>query len=219
MSALSLVAPAVAATAAVAAPRRTLFDVMEHLQAVTDSAEMVVAEQEQEFLADLEAAKLSAREKIDKVAGFIAACEAQNAGAAAEVIRLRARQQYFAACVERMESYVLGTVMRQEPDAKGRYAPLVGDTSTFAAKRNPPSVCITNEAAVPPEYKAITLTMPLPFWESLLDSLDMDLCSGLLTQITSQTVACQKAALKPALQAGPVEGAHLVADKYHLVRT
>jgi Siphovirus Gp157 len=217
------------------APRQTLLDVMDNLQALVNSTELVVAEQEQEFLADLQAAKLSAREKIDKVAGFIAQCEAQNAGAAAEIIRLRARQQFFAAATERMEGYVLNVVMRQDPDAKGRYPKLEGNTSSFGAQRNPPSVTITDQATVPASCKTVSVTMPATMWDTMLDSLDVDVCSqvldavqptwAVLKTLVKDAIAAEVPDWKKQLEGRPsvfcegVPGAAIAAGAFRLVRT
>ena len=66
--------------AVVPAPLRlTLYELEERLTALADSTELVALEQEQEFLADFQAALLAAKDKRDPVAQFLAYCESQSA--------------------------------------------------------------------------------------------------------------------------------------------
>ena len=63
----------------------TLFGVEESLTALLDTAEMVDPGDEQAFLADFQAALITATDKRDRVAGRLAKLEAQQAFAAAEI--------------------------------------------------------------------------------------------------------------------------------------
>lgn len=228
--------PATIGETAVARSHRTLFQVEEDLQALVDSIELVAAEQEQDFLADLQKAMLTAKEKRDRVNAFIAQCEGQAAIADAEIQRLRKRQALYLACVEQMEGYVLHVIMQRAPDEKGRYPKLVGNSSTFAAQRNPPSVTITDEAQVPASCKTISVTMSALLWEQLCDSLDMDFCSQVLDAVKKPSTAVVKALVKDAIAAElpdwkkqldqkpsvyceSVPGAAIAAGDYRLVRS
>jgi hypothetical protein len=216
------------------APRRTLLEIEEHLTALVDSTELVVAEQEQEFIADLEAAMMTAKDKRDRVAGFLTQCEGQAAIAAAEIVRLRKRQAFFENAVERMEGYVLHVVMQQPQDAKGRYPKLEGNLSSFGAQRNPPSVTITDPATVPQSCKTISVTMPAPMWDSVLDSLDVDFgatvldtvkpTSAVLKPLVKDSIAAavpdwkKQLDSKPSVYTESIPGAAIAAGSWRLVR-
>jgi hypothetical protein len=58
--------------------RLTLYELEERLTALADSTELVAIEQEQEFLADFQAALLAAKDRRDPVAQFLAYCEANR---------------------------------------------------------------------------------------------------------------------------------------------
>ena len=71
------------------------------------------------------------------MAQFLAYCESQSALAKTEIDRLRKRQAGFDHMVERIEGYVLRVILHQEPDAKGKYPKLEGNTSSFGAQDRP----------------------------------------------------------------------------------
>ena len=66
----------------------TMWDLETSLAALADSVETVEPEQEQQFLEDFRHALIEAREKRDRVAGFLAYCEAMAEMASKEITRL-----------------------------------------------------------------------------------------------------------------------------------
>jgi hypothetical protein len=215
--------------------RRTLAEVEECLKALEDTAELVVAEQELEFLADLEDATVEARAKRDRVGSFIAQCEGQAATADKEIKRLQRRKAAFEALVERMEAHVAHIVMRNLPDRKGRYPKLEGHTSSFRVQRNAPTVLVTDEAAVPTSCKTVTITLPATMWDNVCGSLDLDLVTQVLAVVTKPDSAVVKASVKAAIEAAvpdwqeqlkerpsvfdpSVPGAAIAAGTWRLVR-
>lgn len=214
---------------------RTLLEVEEHLRAIEDTADVVMLEQEQEFLAELKGAKATAKEKRDRVSAFLAQCEGQAAIARAEIARLTKRAQHFETAVSRMEDYVLRVILQQPLDPKGRYPKLEGNLSSFAAQRNPPSITITDEVLVPADCKTVTVTMPALMWERVVDSLDLDTAHELLeverpkytvlkTLVgESIKVACpdwkKRLEAAPSVYADSVPGAAITAGTWRLVRS
>ena len=90
---------------------------------------------------------------------------------------------------------------------------------TFSVKDCPPSVAVNDEAAVPADYKAITITMPVPKWEALLDSLDLEQRASVLDWAEKPKVTVSKTAIKKAIDGGAqVPGANLVVGKKTLIR-
>ena len=205
--------------ALVPAPRLTLYALEKELEALTDTAEMVEQDQEPEFLRQFAEILAKAVEKRDRVGEFMAHLEAQSRFADAEIERLQERKAFFTQALERMAKYVMFTIQSFPMDAKGRWAKLEGRTTTFQLKKCPPSVEITDEEAVPAEYKATTITIPLPLWQELLDSLPVEPSGKLEGSVRNAKIAVSKTAVKAALQdKQPVPGARLVDDKYRVER-
>jgi hypothetical protein len=197
----------------------TLYAIEEQLTAMADTAELVPEDQEQAFLEEFRAALTAAVEKRDRVGQFLAHLEHQAAFAKAEIARLQERKAFFERAIEKMEGYVIQVIESIGPDAKGKYPKLEGRTVTFSIKDCPPSVAIQDEAAIPSDYKAITITMPALKWETLLDSLDLKQRAGVLDTIEKHKVAVSKTAIKKAIDGGAqIPGADLIVGKKTLIR-
>jgi hypothetical protein len=197
----------------------TLYAIEEQLTAMADTAELVPEDQERAFLEEFRAALTAAVEKRDRVGQFLAHLEQQVAFAKAEIARLQERKAFFEQAVEKIASYVIHVIESIGPDAKGKYPKLEGRTVTFSIKDCPPSVAIQDEAAVPSDYKAITITMPALKWEALLDSLDLEQRASVLDAVEKPKVAVSKTAIKKAIDGGAqVPGADLMVGKKALIR-
>ena len=197
----------------------TLYTLEDQLAALADTAEMVPPDQEQEFLKEFQSALVAAVEKRDRVGQFMAHLEQQVAFAKAEIERLKGRKDFYESVLERMEQYVIRVLTSLGWDARGKPRKLEGQTVTFSLKGCPASVDITDEAAVPGEYKSATITLPLPLWEELLDSLDLEFSGKIMDSIKKPQIVTSKSAIRAALEAGTaVPGARLITDKKSLVR-
>lgn len=197
----------------------TLYTIEEQLTAMADTAEMVPEDQEQAFLEEFRAALTAAVDKRDRVGQFLSHLEQQAGFAKAEIARLQERKAFFERAIEKMEGYVINVIESIGPDAKGKYPKLEGHTVTFSIKDCPPSVEIQDEAAVPSDYKAITITMPALKWEALLDSLDLEERAAMLDAVEKPKVVVSKMAIKKAIDCGAqVPGADLIIGKKTLVR-
>jgi hypothetical protein len=197
----------------------TLYAIEEQLTAMADTAEVVPEDQEQAFLEEFRAALTAAVEKRDRVGQFLAHLEHQASFAKAEIARLQERKAFFERATEKMEGYVIHVIESSGPDAKGKYPKLEGRTVTFSIKDCPPSVAIQDEASIPSDYKAITITMPALKWEALLDSLELEQRAGVLDNVEKPKVTVSKAAIKKAIDCGAqVPGADLIVGKKTLLR-
>ena len=197
----------------------TLYAIEEHLQSFADTAELVSAEQEQQFLAELHVALTTAADKRDRVGQFMAHVEHQAAFAAAEIKRIQERKRFYEQVAERMEQYIIGVIVSLGTDAKGKPRKLEGNVVTFALRNCPPSVQIEDENAVPADYKSVTVTVPLSLWNELLNSLDVDFAARILDAAKKPTLTVSKSGIKAALDAGnAIPGALLVTDKKSLIR-
>src|ERR1700704_3513162 len=115
----------------------TLYDIEEHLVALSDSVETVTPDQEQQFLADFQSALSSAADKRDRVAHMLAHLEHQQAFAAAEISRLQVFKRTAEAAQDRLEGYVSYCIQQLGKDDKGRWRKLQGNTTSMFLRCSP----------------------------------------------------------------------------------
>ena len=137
-----------------------LYAIEEYLAVLVDTAELVPPDQEQEFRDEFQLALTTAVDKRDRVGQFMAHIEQQITFANYEIDRLRERKAAYQRAFDRIENYVTHTIEVLGRDAKGKYRRLEGKTVTFSLAGCPPSVEVTDESAVPAEYKTLTLKLP-----------------------------------------------------------
>jgi Siphovirus Gp157 len=107
-----------------------------------------------------------------------------------------------------------------DADSRGARRKLEGNTITFSARACPASVEIVDEAAVPAEFKTLTIRLPATTWERLLDSLDLEQRADLLGQVKRGECEVSKSGIKTAIDAGAsVPGAALSTNKLSLRRS
>ena len=209
-----VVVPSPAVTAA------PLYLIEDQLAALIETAELVSPEQEQEFRLEFQTALTAAVEKRDRVGQFLAHLEQQIGFARFEIDRLRQRKATFERTLERVETYVIETIEKLGTDAKGKYRKLEGKTTTFSLRGCPPSVEVSDESAIPSEYKTVLLKLPAVIWEHLLDGLGIEQRSAILDQVKSPEVFVEKRSIKTAIDGGAdVPGAGLAVGKHSLRRS
>jgi hypothetical protein len=212
MTSLTIV-PSPAVTAA------PLYVIEDQLAALIETAELVSPEQEQEFRAEFQAALTAAVEKRDRVGQFLAHLEQQIDFAGFEIERLRKRKAAYERTLTQLENYVIETIENLGTDGKGKYRALEGKTTTFSLRGCPPSVEVTDESAIPSEYKTLTLKLPAVTWEQLLDGLDIEQRATVLGQVRSPEVSLDKRSIKGAIDGGAeVPGAAMVTGRHSLRR-
>ena len=115
---------------------------------------------------------------------------------------------------------MIGTIENLGTDSKGKYRTLEGKTTTFSLRACPPSVDVTDESAVPSEYKTLTLKLPAVTWEQLLDGLDIEQRVAVLGQVRGPEVTIEKRSIKAAIDGGAdVPGAGLASGRHSLRRS
>lgn len=95
---------------------------------------------------DLIAAIAGTKQKVDRTAGVLASFEMAEASANTEIARLEKRAARFKRMKASLDSYVLSILDASKLDK------LDGETSTLARRKNPPSVVVDDEAAVPTDF-------------------------------------------------------------------
>jgi len=142
-----------------AAFANSLYDCVSEIDLVASTLEAMDADDLSPELRDVLERELSAaiagtREKIDRTASVLAAFEAGELAAAAEMKRLATRKDRLARQRERLEGYVIGVL------AAAGVKKFDGFTSTLTARANPVSVVIDVAAVLPAEF--LRLPKPVP---------------------------------------------------------
>lgn len=153
----------------------SLYDIETTLLALIEvDPEELTPELRAEYERDLQEAIRKAPEKRERVAiklfdlGQRAAVKMAAAKAhieKAEQLRLSAER--YERDADRLKNYVLD-VMRELPKPKKGCRTLEGTSATFKAKGVADSVEITDEAALPDQYKTATVSMSIESWRLLL---------------------------------------------------
>lgn len=196
-------APAQESPAPVAPPEVasvSLYDLEAKLEALEDSIETVTPEQESEFLAEFGKALVAAKEKRDRVQAYMVRLEASAAAADVEMKRQQARKVRYERALEGLESYVASIIVGQGKDAKDKWRKMEGENVTFSLRACPATVVITDEMAIPARHKTITISLPAETWETLLDSLEMELRAQVLDQVKRPDVSVSKTSVKDEIE-------------------
>jgi hypothetical protein len=152
--------PAAPAPALTLVPKRSLRDHIEGVDLILEAldqldGENLSEERTLELSTDLISALAGTREKVDNVSRCIAMFDGLEASAAAENERLKKRAATFARQRQRLIDYTLATM------EASKLPKLEGNTSTLALRKNPPSVRIDDETAIPRTYFRFPVPPPV----------------------------------------------------------
>ena len=190
----------------------TLYAAEEYLAELLETEGAVAEEQQEAFDLELSRSLAAAQDKREAVARFILQCEAEAEFAKSESDRIRARGKVFERAADRVREYVLGYILAQGVDNKGKFPKLAGKTTSMSARSNPASVEIVNAEEVPAAYKTVKVEMPLEVWYRLVDQ-HPDETAG-----TLKSIDIDKRMLKEAIGRGEdVAGADLNIGRYSLM--
>lgn len=133
------------------APRVSLRRHIEGVEAIADTIEglddeTLSAEDREELSAMLIDAIAGTKRKVDNTSNVLAMYEALEAGAKHEKERLAKRESFYARQIQRLTDYVIATMTASD------IPKLEGETSTFALRKNPPSVVIEAGATFADEF-------------------------------------------------------------------
>ena len=180
---------------------RALYDLETHLAALLDTEDLLPEDQEQEFALELHATLVATTEKRDRVGQFIHHLRSQVTFAHAEAARLREREQFYQKALDRMEGYVTRVIDMLGFDAKGKRKKLEGNVVTLSLVGCKKSVEVINEEIVPTKYKRVTLTLPADTWETVCNSLDLELRDQVLDEVKGASVEVSRSLAYPDLKA------------------
>ena len=153
----------------------TLYELEDTLQAFANT--IALAEEpavRQQILDEIGHALRKAKDKRDRVVEFLRHCEQQQKFADAEIERIQKRKGVIARVCEELTCYLVQVIDQFAiPDQRG-IKRLEGNLSSMRIQKNPDSVLITDEQALPVAWKDVLLTMPAHVWEALLQRLATD---------------------------------------------
>jgi len=197
----------------------TLYQIEDHLEALVNA--IALAEEPlacDVILEEIGQAVREAREKRDAVVGFLKHCADQERFAEAEVERIQKRKAFIAQVRVELERYLTQIIERFAiPDRRG-IRRLEGNFSSMRIQRNPDSVLIADDQALPVAWKDIVITMPAYSWEALFHRLDLEDRAEFEKEVQKTEFKPDKRSIGNELKKGEeIEGAQLKAGDLRLV--
>ena len=145
-----------------------LYEAEHELLALMDAEEQELGpEQEEEIQAALSEMLQYAVEKRESFGLFLMFLQRQVELARQEITRLRGRIERMENLDQRLRKYGVNAIRSLGTDHKGKFRKLVGHTITLFVRALPASVLITDEQAVPSEFKRLTIQLPATLYERL----------------------------------------------------
>ena len=197
----------------------TLYEIEDNLAALANTFEVVEGDEIKQILLDEIGRSLwQAKEKRDAVVAFLRHCEAQQKFADQEIERIRNRRDRIARFQAEFERYIISIIDRfAVPDRRG-VKRLEGNISSMRMQKNPDSVAITDENAVPLAFKDVVLTMPAQLWEALVERLGKDERADFEERVKKTEFKPDKRALANELKNGSeIPGTDLKFGEFRLV--
>jgi hypothetical protein len=177
--------------------------------ALVDSAETVTPEQADESRIALELALRMSIKKRQNVGQFILHCDSHEAACDREIDRLKTLKKQYATARERIEDFVIRTVLIIGPDDKGKLKALEGETVKLMVKSTPDAVIVDNETLLDDEFRTVSVTMPAALWQALINDLSAS-AVGHAAGLIKETSTPNKTAIRNAIKQGrEVRGAAL----------
>lgn len=199
--------------------RLTLYEIEDNLAALANTFEVIEeAEAKQLILDEIGQALQRVKDKRDAVVGFLRHCEAQQTFADQEIERLKTRRDRIARFQSEFEQYLVSLIDQFAiPDRRG-IKRLEGNVSSMRIQKNPDSVVITDEKALPVAWKDVVLTMPAHVWEALLERLEKNERTVFEQKVKKCEFKPDKRALASELKKGEqILGADLKFGEWRLV--
>jgi hypothetical protein len=173
--------------------RRALAVILEDLLAWQDTREMAQTDDDRAALdAGIALRQQELLAKTDRYAAVMQRVEFEASWEKAQAERHTKRRKRCESVLEFLESYAIKAMQ-----AAG-VRRLEGRGATLKLQQRPGALVVTSECDVPDEYKAVTVTMPLPLWRDLCHALPQEKLIG----ITSEAAVVMKDKAKRAIKAG-----------------
>jgi hypothetical protein len=197
----------------------TLYEIEDHLEALVNTIDLAEEPAAREMILDeIGQAVRGAKEKRDAVVGFLRHCADQERFADAEIERIQKRKAFIVRVRAELERYLTQIIERfAVPDRRG-IRRLDGNFSSMRIQRNPDSVLIADDQALPVAWKDVSLTMPAYSWEALLQRLSLEDRTVFQQEVKKTEFKPDKRSIGCELKKGErIEGAQLKAGDFRLV--
>jgi hypothetical protein len=194
----------------------TLEDGLMQLLEMSDESE---GDQQLALLQEIAQVTDAAIEKRRNVRGFLLWLQGQQAMCKAERDRISVLEAHYAATEKRVSVYVAGVIEQFAPKPPRGSKKLECEPGTLSLRKNPDSTEITDEMAVPEDYKVLTITIPARLWAALVETErdTMEAILGPLSELKAES-RVEKRAVKAAIEAGEkVPGAAVKTGGQRLV--
>ena len=178
-----------------------LYEIETDLMALVDSAETVTEEQAEEYRQALEVALSTSIKKRQNVGQFILHCHRHEDACDGELQRLTALKRQYASARQRIEDFVVRTVLTIGPDDKGKLKALEGETVKLLVKSTPDAVIVDNETLLDDEFRTVSVTMPASLWQALINDLSAS-AVGHAAGLIKETSTPNKTAIRNAIKQG-----------------
>jgi hypothetical protein len=177
----------------------TIRDVASDLRAFADTIDGMEVDDpaREQALLDMSRAAVQSRTKVDAFVQFIRRVESEQEFIQCEIDRLTVRKAGLARMEESLKDYAV-RAMKENGIRK-----FDGNCSTLSLRKKPDTCLIEDEAAVPSEYKTLTITIPATKWEEHIAWAQADDADGaqmLLDAVSKTDVKIDRKRLLAALK-------------------
>src|SRR5258707_3852034 len=143
----------------------TLYELEDTLQAWVNTIAMAEEPAAREAILDeIGQALKKTKEKRDAVVAFLRHCEHQQQFAEAEIERIQNRKELIRRVRAELECYLVQVIDQFAAPDRRRIKRLEGNFSSMRVQKSPDSVTITDERALPAQWKDVVLTMAAHVW-------------------------------------------------------
>lgn len=189
----------------------SLYEMEQEFQALLDSDGNVSVEQQEEYNSLVRSTLAGNKLKRDRMGAFVKHCEAMSENAKTEIDRLTKRKQFYESAIRRGKNLIQETILSLPRDDRGNYRRLDGDLYTLRLQGIADRVEITDEQAIPPAYKNVTVRLSVEDWQALVNENPWLLAD---TVTSSLKYEISKTALREDLSANiEIPGADLLMNQ------
>ncbi len=186
--------------------RRSLDAILDGLIAYQDTLELATTEEDR---AAIEAAIVEHQaaliQKIPRYVGALRRLEFEAQWERDEAARHTKRQRRYEAATKYLEDYAISAMQRRG------IRKLEGHGAALKLRQSPGQLMITDESAVPDDYKTVSVTMPRELWIRILKEVGDPIVKALCVAPTREQVTVRKDLAKQAVKGGAdVPGVDLV---------
>lgn len=172
----------------------SLYELENEYHALLESEGNVSAEAQEEYNSLVRRTITENRLKRDRMGGFICHCNAMVDSAKTEIDRLTKRKQFYENAQNRAKRLIQETILSLGKDDRGDYRRLEGELHTLRLQGTADKVEITDEQAVPLQYKKVTVCLSAEDWQKLIAEnpwLQVDTITRSVKYETSKTLLKQ----------------------------